>query len=105
MSLLPRTKSALKGLVGGSGRTDDDSVRIASSGIRYESSACKNLLQENYDLVCSTAISHRLSKNPLVHSALMKILPRLAAFNKSIFVQKYYYIHIQHFVVPSLIYF
>lgn len=85
---MPRTKSALKGLVSGSGRTDDDSVRIASSGIRYESSACKNLLQENYDQVCSTALSHRLSRNLLVTSALMKLLPRLAAFNKSIFVKK-----------------
>ncbi|XP_050539572.1 serine/threonine-protein kinase mTOR [Daktulosphaira vitifoliae] len=89
LSLLPRTKSALKGLVGGSGRTDGDSVRIASSGIRYESSACKNLLQDNYDRVCSGALSHRLSRSPLVHSALMKLLPRLAAFNKSIFVQNY----------------
>uniref|UniRef100_A0A2H8U2W2 Serine/threonine-protein kinase TOR n=1 Tax=Melanaphis sacchari TaxID=742174 RepID=A0A2H8U2W2_9HEMI len=89
LSLLPRTKSALKGLVGGSGRTDDDSVRIASSGIRYESSACKNLLQENFDRVCSSAISHRMCRNLLVNSALMKLLPRLAAFNKSIFVQNY----------------
>jgi len=89
LSFLPRTKSALKGLVGGSGRTDDDSVRIASSGIRYEISACKNLLRENYDRVCSVAITHRQTRSLLVNSALMKLLPRLAAFNKSIFVQKY----------------
>lgn len=90
MSLLPRTKSVLKGLVGGSGRTDDDSVRIESSGSLYESSACKNLLQENYDRVCSTVLNLKSTRSLLVNSALMKLLPRLAAFNKSIFVQKYY---------------
>lgn len=86
--MIPRTNSALKGLVGGSRRTNDDSVKIESSGTRYESSACRHLLQENYDRVCSLAISHRTSRNPYVLFALMKLLPRLAAFNKSVFVLK-----------------
>lgn len=88
MSLLPRTKSALKGLVGGSGRTDDDSVRIASSGIRYESSACKNLLQEYYNRVCSAVMLHKHIRTPLLVIGMTKLFPRLAAFNKSLFVQE-----------------
>lgn len=90
MSLLPQTKSVLKELVSGSGRSGDDCVIIESSGIRYESSACKDLLQENYDQVCLTVLNLKSIRSLLVNSAMVKLFPRLAAFNKSIFTQKYY---------------
>lgn len=90
MTILPQTKSVLKELVSSSGRSDDDFVIIESSGVRYESSDCKDLLQENYDQVCSTVLSLKSTRSLLVNSALVKLLPRLAAFNKSNFTQKYY---------------
>lgn len=90
LSLLPQTKSILKELVGSCGRTNDDYVRIESSGILYESTACKHFLHENYNKLCSAVLDHRSSRSDLVNSAFLKLLPRLAAFNKSIFVQKYY---------------
>lgn len=86
--MIPRINSALKGLVGGSGRTNDDSVKIESSGTLYESSACRHLLYQNYDKVAALSISHRTSRNPHVLFALMKLIPRLAAFNIDSFVKQ-----------------
>lgn len=90
MFLLSQSNSTLKELVIGSGRSGDNSVIIESLGVRYESSACKYLLQENYDQVCLTVLNLKSTRSILVNSALVKLFPRLAAFNKSVFAQKYY---------------
>lgn len=75
-----------------SGRTVDEYVRITpSDNIQYESEDSNNLIRENYDLVFTMVLSHGLSRKPSLISAIVKVLPRLAAFNKSIFVQKYYF--------------
>lgn len=44
---------------------------------------------EHYSVICDNIMEQRLSKSPYVQQALLQILPRLAAINREIFVQKY----------------
>lgn len=54
-----------------------------------ESSACRQLLFDNYDDICSKVMEQRISRSPHVQQSLFSILPRLAAFNKEIFVRNH----------------
>lgn len=54
--------------------------------ILCESSACKQLVAEKMDEICTEALAQRLSRSPHVQQALLALLPRLAAFNKEKFV-------------------
>ena len=51
------------------------------------------MLSEHYDklsqIVLDIAHSRDLSKNPHVQKALLRLLPKLAAFQRQIFVSKY----------------
>lgn len=51
---------------------------------------------EHYTIICENILEQRLSKSPYVQQALLQILPRLAAINREIFVQKYLKICINH---------
>jgi serine/threonine-protein kinase mTOR len=50
-----------------------------------ESAACRQLMAENFDEICHQALGHRNSRSPHIQSALLNLLPRLAAFNKAKF--------------------
>lgn len=54
----------------------------------HESSACRALLMERFDDVCSNILAQRISRNPYIQQTLLKLLPRLAAFNKERFMSK-----------------
>lgn len=51
---------------------------------------------EHYTTICENIIEQRNSKSIYVQQALLQILPRLAAINREIFVQKYLKICINH---------
>lgn len=53
-----------------------------------ESAACRHLTAEHFDDICANTLGQRLSKSPHVQSALMGILPRLAAFDRSRFSER-----------------
>ena len=58
-----------------------------------ESAHLKVQLSENYDEICQDvlAIAHNqaLAKNVHIQSALLSLLPKLAAFQRDVFVSKY----------------
>lgn len=60
---------------------------LASSEPVYESAACRVLISENFDEICSSVMAQRVSRSPYIHNTLLTILPRLAAFNKDRFVK------------------
>uniref|UniRef100_A0A224XHF0 Serine/threonine-protein kinase TOR n=1 Tax=Panstrongylus lignarius TaxID=156445 RepID=A0A224XHF0_9HEMI len=60
---------------------------LASSEPIYESTACRILISENFDEICSSVMAQRVSRSPYIHNTLLTILPRLAAFNKDRFVK------------------
>ncbi|KAL1122375.1 hypothetical protein AAG570_003780 [Ranatra chinensis] len=60
---------------------------LATAEPLYESSACRALVTEYYDHICSLVLEQRVSRSPHIHSALLTILPRLAAFNREKFVK------------------
>lgn len=84
----------------GSGRADNDLVRIESSDIWCESSTCKKLLQSSYELVCTTILDIKLVDEPgiLSNAVLLKLIPRLAALNTTNYIQKYYWTKLNTFV-------
>ncbi|XP_058826350.1 serine/threonine-protein kinase Tor [Topomyia yanbarensis] len=51
-----------------------------------ESAICRNLVSDNYELICQKVLEQRNSKSPYVIQSLLTILPRLAAFNRRDFV-------------------
>lgn len=55
----------------------------------YESLGCRGLVTEAFPKICSQVLAQKFSRSPHIHSALLKILPRLAAFNTPYFVKKY----------------
>lgn len=74
------------------------SLRVSCSGnqlslpeatLLHESSACRTLLMEHFDQVCHSILTQRISRNAYIQQILPKILPRLAAFNKEKFIEKY----------------
>lgn len=83
MNLLPRLKYPL-------GRNQKSMALVISGSnhnqIMCESSACKQLVSEKMDEICTEALAQRLSRSPYVQQALLALLPRLAAFNKDKFV-------------------
>uniref|UniRef100_A0A0P4VNQ8 Serine/threonine-protein kinase TOR n=2 Tax=Scylla TaxID=6760 RepID=A0A0P4VNQ8_SCYOL len=54
-----------------------------------ESRTCRELILEQYDVISTQVLSQRSSRNTLIQTALLKILPRLAALNKENFSQTY----------------
>lgn len=54
-----------------------------------ESAYAHEILHEHYTTICDNVLEQRTSKSPYVQQALLQILPRLAAFNRDVFVEKY----------------
>ncbi|XP_037955980.1 serine/threonine-protein kinase Tor [Teleopsis dalmanni] len=61
-----------------------------------ESTYSREILTENYITICDNVLEQRLSKSTYVQQGLLQILPRLAAFDRNTFVQKYLKVCIQH---------
>lgn len=61
-----------------------------------ESAYSREILTEQYITICDNVLEQRVSKSPHVQNALLKILPRLAAFNHEVFVQRYLKACINH---------
>lgn len=61
-----------------------------------ESANSREILTEHYGTICDNVLEQRLSKSPHVQQALLQILPRLAAFNREVFVSKYLKVCINH---------
>ncbi|XP_059613044.1 serine/threonine-protein kinase Tor [Phlebotomus argentipes] len=54
-----------------------------------ESLVCRQLVMENFQEICMKVMEQRISRSFHVQQILLSILPRLAAFNREIFVQNY----------------
>lgn len=63
------------------------SSSVPSNGMLCESSACRALVTERMDGICRDALAQRLSRSPHTQTALLALLPRLAAFNREKFVK------------------
>ncbi|CAG9564541.1 unnamed protein product [Danaus chrysippus] len=55
----------------------------------YESEVCRKLLSEKIERICQDVMAQRLLKTQGVPQILFIIIPRLAAFNKELFLKKY----------------
>lgn len=51
---------------------------------------------EHYNTICDNILEQRTSKSPYIQQGLLQILPRLAAINREVFVQKYLKTCINH---------
>ncbi|XP_075220340.1 serine/threonine-protein kinase Tor [Lycorma delicatula] len=96
VSLLPRLKSPL--VTNKTHHTSNSASFVLGIGNNkpttdhalYESSACRALVTEQFDNICKDVLSQRISRNPHIQHTLLTILPRLAAFNKEIFVKQHF---------------
>ncbi|XP_066259712.1 serine/threonine-protein kinase mTor [Euwallacea similis] len=57
--------------------------------IIIESSVCRQLVAEKFEYICIDVLAQKSLKVNFVQQTLLTILPRLAAFNKEKFVEKY----------------
>ncbi|CAG9112211.1 unnamed protein product [Plutella xylostella] len=62
----------------------------------YESSVCRQLITEKYERICQDVMAQQVAKTQGVPQVLLIILPRLAAFNKPLFVKRYLGITMRH---------
>ncbi|XP_066992513.2 serine/threonine-protein kinase mTOR isoform X2 [Anabrus simplex] len=88
MSLMPRLKSPLVNK-SQQGKGSPMAVVLPSSNCHalYESAACRQLIIEHFEDVCRDVLAQRVIRNSHIQHTLFAILPRLAAFNKDIFVK------------------
>lgn len=54
-----------------------------------ESSACRQIITENYDEICQRILEQRTVKSNYVQQSLFSVLPRLVAFNGNLFVRNH----------------
>ncbi|XP_023161122.1 serine/threonine-protein kinase Tor [Drosophila hydei] len=54
-----------------------------------DSAYAHEILKEHFITICDNVLEQRSSKSPYVQQALLQILPRLAAFNREVFVAQY----------------
>ena len=55
-----------------------------------ESAACRQLTADHFDDICANTLGQRLSRSTHVQAALMGILPRLAACDRTRFSERYW---------------
>ncbi|PSN34470.1 Serine/threonine-protein kinase mTOR [Blattella germanica] len=98
MSLMPRLKSPMIP----KSQHNKGSPVAATSPVGnhrlslYESAACRQLMTERFDDVCSDVLSQRVVRNSHIQHTLLAILPRLAAFNKEKFVKAHLNVSMQY---------
>lgn len=68
-------------------------IKLISSSLSQqtvlESAYAHDILKEYYINTCDNLLEQRSSKSPYVQQSLLQIMPRLAAFNREVFVSKY----------------
>lgn len=55
----------------------------------HESPTCRQLLNEKFTYICDIIMKQKASKNPYIINILLILIPRMAAFNPSYFVEKH----------------
>lgn len=65
----------------------DFDCNLKYCGNIQESSACRQIITENYDDICQRIMEQRAVKSLYVQQSLFSILPRLVAFNREIFIR------------------
>ncbi|KAH8412631.1 hypothetical protein KR009_003909 [Drosophila setifemur] len=95
-TLVPRLKvpfieklSGTQSSLGESSEQQNGVAKFASQHNVLESAYAHEILQEHYITICDNVLEQRSSKSPYVQQALLQILPRLAAFDREVFVEKY----------------
>ncbi|KAL9903155.1 serine/threonine-protein kinase Tor [Glossina fuscipes fuscipes] len=71
------------------------SYKLNTSNV-LESSYAREVLMDHYTTICDNILDQRLAKSLYIQQTLLQILPRLAAINREIFVQKYLKLCVQH---------
>ncbi|XP_002042098.2 serine/threonine-protein kinase Tor [Drosophila sechellia] len=100
-TLVPRLKVPFIDKLGssqthlGEGEHHKGVAKFASHNV-LESAYAQEILQEHYTNICDNVLEQRTSKSPYVQQALLQILPRLAAFNRAVFVKKYLQTCVSH---------
>ncbi|XP_039478905.1 serine/threonine-protein kinase Tor [Drosophila santomea] len=100
-TLVPRLKVPFIDKLGstqthlGEGEHHKGVAKFASHNV-LESAYAQEILQEHYTTICDNVLEQRTSKSPYVQQALLQILPRLAAFNRAVFVEKYLQTCVSH---------
>nr|NP_524891.1 mechanistic target of rapamycin, isoform A [Drosophila melanogaster]Q9VK45.1 RecName: Full=Serine/threonine-protein kinase mTor; AltName: Full=Target of rapamycin; AltName: Full=mechanistic Target of rapamycin [Drosophila melanogaster]AAF53237.1 mechanistic target of rapamycin, isoform A [Drosophila melanogaster]CCB63099.1 target for rapamycin [Drosophila melanogaster]CCB63100.1 target for rapamycin [Drosophila melanogaster]CCB63101.1 target for rapamycin [Drosophila melanogaster]CCB63102. len=100
-TLVPRLKVPFIDKLGstqthlGEGEHHKGVAKFASHNV-LESAYAQEILQEHYTSICDNVLEQRTSKSPYVQQALLQILPRLAAFNRAVFVEKYLQTCVSH---------
>lgn len=62
---------------------------VSEKPIIIESSICHQLVAEKFEYICIDVMQQKFSKYSYVQQTLLNILPRLAAFDRSCFIQKH----------------
>ncbi|KAG5896958.1 hypothetical protein JTB14_024805 [Gonioctena quinquepunctata] len=73
-------------------KTTNNQISVALKSekpVIIESSVCHQLVAEKFPYMCIDIMQQKFSKYSCVHQTLLKILPRLAAFDKKDFVEKH----------------
>jgi FKBP12-rapamycin complex-associated protein len=55
----------------------------------HESPTCRQLLNEKFNYICDIIMNQRSSKNPYIIDILLILIPRIAAFNSELFVERH----------------
>lgn len=55
--------------------------------IIYESAACRQLIMERFEDICTNVLAQRIVRNSHLQHTLLTVLPRLAAFNREKFTK------------------
>lgn len=91
-TLLPRFKAPFIEKLGHSTSSNtsylyDMDCGLKAGGNVQESTACRQIIIENYDDICQRIMEQRTSKSSHVQQSLFSILPRLVAFQCNLFVR------------------
>ncbi|KAL3272654.1 hypothetical protein HHI36_014119 [Cryptolaemus montrouzieri] len=54
-----------------------------------ESSVCRQLMNEKYEYTCTDVLAQRTSRLSCVQQTILMVLPRLAAYNRALFVKEF----------------
>ncbi|KAK7869671.1 hypothetical protein R5R35_010033 [Gryllus longicercus] len=111
MSLVPRLKSPQGGKspqnrgvaspsVVAAATASASSVAGLPAGVNqlplYESAACRQLMMDHFDSLCTDVLAQRISRHAHLQHALLTILPRIAAFNREKFVKAHLGVTMQY---------
>lgn len=92
-NLLPRFKAPFIEKLGNSTSNTayfyDLDCTLKYYGNIQESTACRQIITENYDEICQRVMEQRTIKSSYVQQSLFSILPRLVAFNRDLFVSEH----------------